>query len=104
MYSIFGCDDADLYKNNGLVNESCCVCGGGNIEVLNETVDAQVYMLRNPLSYQDFKGKWSGAFCNSNETVFDKYGDSCEWYDRYPDQCGNYDDDDFNATIHCCAC
>ena len=34
----------------------------------------------------------------------DSYGDGCEWYDEYPEECGAYDDEDFTAAEVCCAC
>ena len=39
-----------------------------------------------------------------SNTTGDILGDHCDWYDAYPDTCGMYDDDDFWAGYHCCAC
>ena len=81
-------DDAD-FTSSAL----CCMCNGGqntsNIvqpfdQSTNGTLAHELYMLRNPLAYQNFTGKWGGSFCNSDTDVKDKYGDTCDWYDRYP--------------------
>jgi hypothetical protein len=34
----------------------------------------------------------------------DSYNDGCEWYNEFPEGCGYYDDDDFDAVAMCCAC
>jgi len=34
----------------------------------------------------------------------DRDGHGCKWYNYYPQDCGNYDDDDFTAKSLCCAC
>ena len=35
----------------------------------------------------------------------DLNGESCvSWYNKYPKDCGRYDDDDFTAKIMCCEC
>lgn len=36
--------------------------------------------------------------------VYDTDGRSCDFYDAKPDQCGLFDDPDFNAIPLCCAC
>ena len=42
---------------------------------------------------------------NSDNGATDNEDDSCEdWYDQNPDDCGEYDDDDFTAKTMCCAC
>ena len=42
---------------------------------------------------------------NSDNGATDGADDSCEdWYDENPDDCGEYDDDDFTAKTMCCAC
>jgi hypothetical protein len=43
--------------------------------------------------------------CVNDDSTSDSYGDTCsEWYDRYPDDCGSYEDEDFTASERCCAC
>jgi hypothetical protein len=34
----------------------------------------------------------------------DSYNDGCEWYNEFPEGCGYYNDDDFDAVAMCCAC
>jgi len=34
----------------------------------------------------------------------DLTNDGCEWYDTFPNSCGDWDDDDFTASSMCCAC
>ena len=41
--------------------------------------------------------------CTSGRAV-DTFGDGCDWYDRNPDGCGNYDHEGFTAARECCAC
>ncbi len=41
------------------------------------------------------------------DTLFearDSYGDPCDYYFEYPDECGGYDDVDFTASQMCCDC
>ena len=45
------------------------------------------------------------ATCVNDDSTTDNGGDTCsEWYDRFPESCGSYDDDDFTASERCCAC
>ena len=37
-------------------------------------------------------------------TITDSYGDTCSLYRLYPDWCGNFDTDNFNSMVDCCAC
>ena len=37
-------------------------------------------------------------------TGVDEYGDGCDWYEYYPNECGWWDSDDFSAVEECCAC
>ena len=41
---------------------------------------------------------------NSNIGKTDTWGNDCMFYDHHPNDCGNYDDDDFAAYSMCCAC
>ena len=42
---------------------------------------------------------------NTDNGAIDDIGnDGCDWYDNYPDECGNHDDDDFKSKEMCCAC
>ena len=43
--------------------------------------------------------------CASDDSTTDRYGSTCSsLYDNYPSYCGNYDDEDFTASLQCCAC
>jgi hypothetical protein len=43
--------------------------------------------------------------CSNDDTIGDSYDDTCsEYYDAAPEQCGNYDTDEFAASSLCCAC
>jgi hypothetical protein len=58
----------------------CCACGGGS-----STSDATCY--------------W-----DTSDYATDLTEDGCEWYDAYPDSCGYWDDEDFDAVNMCCSC
>ena len=46
---------------------------------------------------------WDG--CTNDDSIGDEYDDTCsEYYDTNPDECGNYDTEDFVAADLCCAC
>ena len=43
--------------------------------------------------------------CQSNNEITDADGDTCEdVYDDYPEYCGEYDTNEFNANEACCSC
>lgn len=49
--------------------------------------------------------KYVDELCLNFEDITDSYGDTCEsWYNFYPQDCGEYDDEDFKANEACCAC
>ena len=80
-YMTCGVYDTEDFK----ANEMCCACGGGS-EV--------------PVVYSMECGE-------QNFGATDNGGDGCDWYFRSQsnrDRCGNYDDDDFTASLMCCAC
>ena len=54
----------------------CCACGGGTAACTDLNFDGEE----------------------------DKGGDSCQWYNEHREDCGKYDDEDFNATEMCCVC
>ena len=42
---------------------------------------------------------------NTDNGALDYVDDSCVgWYNENPEDCGEYDDDDFKANEMCCAC
>lgn len=41
---------------------------------------------------------------DTNDGALDTFHDGCEWYNEFPESCGMYDDDDFQAIDMCCAC
>lgn len=41
---------------------------------------------------------------NTSAGATDVYGDTCDYYDSNPTDCGAYDDDDFHAEEMCCSC
>ena len=41
---------------------------------------------------------------NTDGNLRDAYGDSCTWYESFPDGCGSHDDYDFTSSEMCCAC
>ena len=45
-----------------------------------------------------------GGCFDTNGGFTDSTGDNCDWYDRYPDTCGDYDTEWFSADAMCCAC
>ena len=43
--------------------------------------------------------------CVNDDTVGDEFDDTCtDYYDANPDECGNYDTEEFVAADLCCAC
>ena len=56
----------------------CCGCGGGTQEVT--------------------------LACEDDLSITDQFGDNCEWYADNTAECGSYDDDNFTASVACCAC
>jgi hypothetical protein len=74
-------DDFEAY-------ELCCSC----IEKANEDVDEDK-------CYDE----WDGC-CDETDGETDAYGDGCSWYTAIPEDCGDYDTDDFSALDMCCAC
>ena len=46
----------------------------------------------------------SGTCIDTNYGRTDRAGDTCDYYDKYPNTCGSFDDSDFTATSLCCAC
>ena len=41
---------------------------------------------------------------DTDQGVYDRFGDSCLWYYWNANECGSYDDDDFTANTMCCGC
>ena len=42
---------------------------------------------------------------DTDNGALDRYWSNCEGrYNKYPEVCGNYDDEDFTAHTMCCAC
>ena len=85
-------DDADFSAN-----VMCCACRGQTTAVMNL---ASVTPKKPAMNLQ---GAATGA-CSNNATGVDTAGDSCDWYDLWPESCGRYNDDDFTAGSDCCAC
>ena len=85
-------DDPDFSAN-----VMCCACRGQTTSALNL---ASVHAKKPAMNLQ---GAATGA-CSNSATGFDTAGDSCDWYDLWPESCGRYNDDDFTAGSDCCAC
>ena len=49
-----------------------------------------------------FEGVLDCVHTNNGATDID--GDDCSYYDSYPADCGEYDDNHFIANIMCCGC
>lgn len=64
----------------------CCVCHWNN-EVDSDEVEEL---------YEDCQ--------NTNGDAVDAYRSDCTWYDEFPEDCGRYDNRDFDAVEMCCAC
>ena len=47
---------------------------------------------------------WVVDECEDNYEKLDKYGYSCSWYSKSPEECGRADTWDFFAKELCCAC
>jgi hypothetical protein len=75
------CDEHNDY--DFISSEKCCKCGGGIKQ--GEIV-------------------FAGTHCNSDLTSFDTQGETCKFYDNRPDECNNFDDENFIAGNACCAC
>ena len=61
----------------------CCACGGG------ATIGGCRSTDFNPLD---------------GIRLADTDGDGCDYYERFPEDCGYWDTDDFSADDLCCAC
>jgi len=42
--------------------------------------------------------------CANDDSTTGLYDLDCTYFDHYPSDCGNYDDNDFTASLQCCAC
>lgn len=69
----------------------CCVCQAVEQELESESEWGENH-------------DWYELCENSANGATDSWGDGCEWYDSYPDACGEYDTNEFSANDMCCAC
>ena len=72
-----GAYDTELFK----ASERCCACNGG---------------LRTLALHQ--------VCWDTNNGAGDITNDGCDWYERNPGYCGNYDTESFKAQEMCCTC
>ena len=79
----------ELDDDDFTASEQCCACGGG----LAEDTFAPT---TTPAP--------TAAPCVDDLTTTDAYSADCLYYEYYPSACGYYDDDDFTASLQCCAC
>ena len=106
-------DDADFSANS-----MCCACSGGLLnlaehhapQMLSTDKVAPIVLARKasmlasaPLNLQNLDD--GHDWCdNTNYSYRDITGDDCSWYDSFPDTCGNYDYNGFEANSMCCSC
>lgn len=93
----------------------CCTCQGVEPSLVNlaansplnlATVKKSVVLQSAPavVSLANLYDGWQ--WCdNTNGSLRDITGDGCEWYESFPETCGNYNGSSgFNAGSHCCVC
>ena len=74
-------DDSDF-----VANEMCCACGGGLVS-------------ESPVA------EYAGESCSkTNNGARDSQNYGCGSYSSRPEECGDFDDSDFEANEMCCAC
>lgn len=45
------------------------------------------------------------GICVNDDSTGDMDGDTCSsWYDENHENCGEYDDEDFDSSTQCCGC
>ena len=98
------CRDMCVNSSNYYDYDSCGLCTPAtseitfNLQLDNWGSDISWFIL-DPNTIQNTN------VCLNNDTVVDSYGDTCsEWYDNYPNTCGEYDTVDFVSANLCCAC
>jgi hypothetical protein len=101
-----GCDHMDEDGDKG----SICLAnvGTGDRDTVKGYIKFAVGVLvntdPNDLLLEDFDVPLLDG-CVNDDSTEDEDGDTCtDWYDEYPDGCGDYDDEDFTAATQCCAC
>ena len=66
------------------------------------TALAATEMIKSKLATQTTRRRLE---CVNDDSTIDEVGDTCsEWYDYNPEDCGDYDEEDFTASEQCCAC
>ena len=68
------------------------------------TALAAAEMIKSKLATQTTRRRLE---CVNDDSTTDSYGDTCSsFYDirAWPEDCGDYDDEDFTASEQCCAC
>ena len=66
--------------------------------------NAAAEMIKSKLATQTTRRRLE---CVNDDSTTDSYGDTCSsFYDirAWPEDCGDYDDEDFTASEQCCAC
>ena len=88
-----GGDGCNWYKDNAgwcgsfdtetfVASQMCCACQGGGIQAVS----------------------LHQVCWDTNNGMGDVTGDKCDWYERNPGWCGNYDTPTFKANEMCCTC
>ena len=109
-------DDGDFSASS-----MCCACTGGttvwNLAQAPQPISLtaankvrpvvaarkQTMLARRPANLQNLDD--GHDWCdNTNYSYRDITGDDCSWYDSFPDTCGNYDYNGFEANSQCCSC
>ena len=62
--------------------------------------DVIPFISDNHISHKTFVGNCKDTANGAKDGA----NDGCEWYDKYPKDCGKYDDNDFKSNNMCCAC
>lgn len=121
-------DSCGLYDTEDFIaKQMCCACEGGKLDTskgaTDSTGDSCAWYKDNKSSCgfwdtETFKANEMCGACDggiqalnlhqvcwdTNNGEGDVTGDKCDWYERNPGWCGNYDTETFKANEMCCSC
>ena len=85
----------------------CCACQGAaqTSEPAEEEVVEDAPVEEAPAEEAPVEEAPADEGCVNDDSIADSFGDTCtDYYDAAPEECGNYDTEDFVAADLCCAC
>ena len=90
----------------------CCACQGAaqtsepaDEEVVEDAPAEEAPVEEAPAEEAPAEEAPALEGCVNDDTIGDSFDDTCtDYYDANPDECGNYDTEEFVAADLCCAC